>query len=299
MEENKDGLSRRNFLMNGSAAMGALGLAAGFGAGALMTPGKADAAIGAFYEPASLDVERVLHLGFYWYKKGPGCGHGSARALIQAFAEASAAEGQTATAWHDIPRNLYSWCNGGGPSSWGVLCGAVAGSVGVLNLLRNGTVVGSLGQAMFEWYVKQPFPGNLDSLPSGFDGGSGGLTGTSLPIPNAELRAQVVTDSPLCHISVSKWLAAAGVQHGQLDGQGRDLRSDRCAKVTAETAARAAFLYNEWKAGRNPAGWTKPAAMAGCFDCHDATGPAGLTNKSSATKMDCLPCHTEPVSGRK
>jgi hypothetical protein len=299
MEENKDGLSRRNFLVNGSAAIGALGLAAGFGAGSLVNPGDAHAAMGAFYKPASLDVERVRNLGFYWYKQGPGCGHGSARALIQAFAEASELEGQTATAWHDIPRNLYSWCNGGGPSSWGVLCGALGGSVGVLNLIDSGALVASLGQAMFEWYVKQPFPGDLDSFPAGLTSdGKAALTAVNLPIPLANVKAQVVPDSVLCHISVSKWLAAAGVYHGQVEG-GHDLRADRCAKVTGETAAHAAFLYNEWKAGRNPAGWTKPAAMAGCFDCHDVSGPATLTNKSAATKMDCLPCHSEPVSGRK
>ena len=295
MEEKKDGLSRRGFLVNGSAAIGALGLAAGFGAGSLINPSKAHAAM-TFPQPAALNVDRVRDLGFYWYKKGPGCGHGSGRALIQGFAEACVDQGLDPAGWNEIPRNLYSWCNGGGPASWGALCGSIAGAVGVLTLIGRQN---DLGQAVFEWYVANPFPGNLDSYPAGFDGGSGALTASTLPIPNAELRAQVATDSPLCHVSVSKWMAAAGVFHGQKDNLDRDIRSDRCAKVTAETAAHAAFLYNQWKTQTPIAGWTKPAAMAGCFDCHDASGPATLTNKSSATKMDCLPCHTEQVSGRK
>lgn len=298
MEEKKEGLSRRNFLVKGSVAMGALGLAAGFSAGSLINPDKAHAAMGTFYQPASLDVKRVRDLGFYWYKQGPGCGHGSARALIQAFAEASAAEGQTATGWHDIPRNLYAWCNGGGPANWGVLCGAIAGAVGVMTLIGRQN---DIGQAIFEWYVKQPFPGDLDNFDATIDSdGKGTLGSLVLPIPFAETRARLATDSPLCHVSVSKWMAAAGVYHGQKDSLTRDIRSDRCAKVTAETAAQAAYLYNEYKAGRTPAAWTKPEAMGGCFDCHDVTSTkTTLTNKSAATKMDCLPCHTEPISGRK
>lgn len=302
MEETKDGLTRRSFL--GTTAIGAIGLAAaGFGAGAIINPKEAHAAALVFPQPTALDVEKIRNLGYYWYKKGPGCGHGSARALIQGFHEACVAQGIDPGAWADLPRNLYAWCNGGGPNSWGALCGSIAGSVGVLNLIMvpSGAstvpLVNILGSSVYEWYVKQSFPlANLDAYPAGFDGGSGA---TAAPIPDGEVKGHAVSDSPLCHISVSKWLAAAGVQHGQLDSLGRDMRSDRCAKVTADTAAYTAFLYNEYKAGRSPAAWAKPAAMAGCFDCHDPAGTTGVTNKSSATKMDCLPCHTEPVSGRK
>jgi len=317
MEDSKNALSRRHFLTKGSAAVGALGFVA-MSAGSLLNPREAQAAVLTFPQPASLDVARIRDLGFYWYKKGPGCGHGSARALIQGFAEACAYEGIEPAGWNDINRNLYAWCNSGGPGGFGVLCGSIAGAVGVMNLIGRQN---DIGRAIFEWYVKEPFPGNLDTLTSSFDGsatynglvntghgasGSGALGSASVPIPFSETRANVPTDSPLCHVSVSKWMAAAGVKHGEKDVQGRDIRSDRCAKVTAQTAEYAAFLYNEFKAGRSPAAWAKPAAMASCYDCHDTNGTTlgaandpPLSNRSTQTKMDCLPCHTDPVSGRK
>jgi hypothetical protein len=319
MEENetKNGLTRRSFL--GSTAVGAIGLAAaGFTAGSLINPREAQAAVLTFPQPLVLDVERIRDLGYYWYKKGPGCGHGSGRALIQGFSEACSLQGLAPAGWDDINRNLYAWCNSGGPGGFGALCGSIAGAVGVMNLIGRQNDV---GRAVFEWYVKQPFPGNLDSLTASFDGsaitvlngtvntghgaGSTGPLGTAgVPIPFAENGVQVVTDSPLCHVSVSKWMAAAGVKHGELDAQGRDLRGDRCAKVTAETAAEAARLYNLFKSTGSIPGWVKPAAMAGCYDCHDTNGTTlaanpPLSNRSTQTKMDCLPCHTEQVSGRK
>lgn len=295
MEETKN-VSRRNFLISGTAAVGALGLA--MSAGSLIMPREAQAATLTFPQPTALDVERVRDLAYYWYKKGPGCGHGSGRGLIQGFEEACIAEGLAPAGWSDIPRNLYAWCNGGGPGNWGTLCGSIAGAVGVMTLIGR---QGDIGQKVFEWYVQQNFPSaNFDDLASGFDGGSGGLTAGMMPIPSSEVKGQAVSDSPLCHVSVSKWMAAAGVFHGQTDPvTGKDFRSDRCAKVTGDTAAYAATLYNQYKAGGAIAGWVKPEAMASCYDCHDVAGTAGVTNKSSATKMDCLPCHTEPVSGRK
>jgi hypothetical protein len=271
-----------------------------------------------FPQPTVLDVARIRDLGFYWYKKGAGCGHGSGRALIQGFSEACTLQGLAPAGWDDVPRNLYAWCNSGGPGGFGVLCGSIAGAVGVMNLIGRQNDV---GRAVFEWYMKQPFPGDLDSLTGTFDGsavfvpggsintghgasGSGALGG-AVPIPFAENRAAIPTDSPLCHVSVSKWMAAAGVKHGELDSLGRDIRSDRCAKVTAETAAECARLYNLFKSAGSVAGWQKPAAMASCYDCHDTNGTTiaqaqpPLTNRSTQTKMDCLPCHTEQVSGRK
>jgi len=287
VEETKDGLTRRNFL--GSTAVGVL--AAGLTAGSLLSPREAHAAL--TFPHVALDVEKVREYGYYWYQKGPGCGHGSARALIQGFVEACNAAGQTATGWHELPRSLYAWSNGGGPSGWGTLCGAIAGSVGVLNLLG---LHGTLGPTVFEWYVQQNFPlATLDSW-SGVDAGAGTILA---PIKDADVKGHSIPDSPLCHVSVSKWLAAANSFLGEKNAAGQGLKEDRCGKVTGDTAAFTAYLLNEKLAGRNPAPWAKPAAMASCFDCHDPAGTAGVTSKTSQTKMDCLPCHTEPVSGRK
>ena len=299
-KETKDGLTRRSFLSN--TAVGAIGLAAaGFTAGSLINPREANAAnlaIGTTDFPhAALDVEKVRAYGYYCYHKLGGCGLGSSRALIQGFLDAHALAGTDPKGWAQIPLNLYQWGAGGGMGKWGTLCGSLAGSLGVLNLMD---LHGALGTAVMEWYVKQNFPLAYTTYDTSLDyAGKGTLFA---PIADADVKGHSVADSPLCHISVSKWVAAAHVKLGDknlpnVPTQG--LKEDRCSKVTADTAAYTAYLLNEKLAGRNPAAWAKPAAMAGCYDCHDTYGPAATTKKDAQTMMDCLPCHTETVSGRK
>ena len=306
MEENKSTVSRRSFLVNGTAAMGALGLALGVGTGSLVNPTEAVAAtpnIGTADFPLptiDIDVAKVRQYGFYCYQTYGGCGLGSARALLAGILDAHRIGGSDPKRWVDVPLNLYAWCNGGGAGGWGTLCGAVAGSAGVLNLMN---LHNSLASKVFEWYTQQNFPlANLDAyegtavFPELFPAE---VTGKA-PLDDALVKGHAVTDSPLCHVSVSKWLAAANVKLGDKHTDNvRGLKEDRCAKVTGDTAAYAAFLINEYRANRLPAAWGKPAAMAGCWDCHDYSGPATLTKKDAQTKMDCLPCHTEPTSGRK
>ena len=278
MEENetKNGLTRRSFLSN--TAVGAIGLAAaGLTAGSLLNPREVHAAtaIGTTDFPhIALDVEKVRQYGYYCYHKFGGCGAGSSRALIQGFLDAHTAAGSDPKGWAQIPLQLYAWGAGGGMGKWGTLCGSLAGSLGVLNLMN---LHGALGNAVMEWYVKQNFPlANLNEYDTSLAYG-GQLALAWAPIPDADVKGHSVSDSPLCHISVSKWVAAANVKLGDKNlplfpTQG--LKEDRCSKVTADTAAYTAFLLNEVLAGHNPAAWSKPAAMAGCFDCHDTYSPA-------------------------
>ena len=302
MEENetKNGLTRRSFL--GSTAVGAIGLAAaGFTAGSLINPREANAANPAIgttdFPHIALDVEKVRQYGYYCYFQFGGCGAGSSRALIQGFLDAHTAAGSDPKGWAQIPLQLYAWGAGGGMGTWGTLCGSLAGSLGVLNLMN---LHGVLGTEVMEWYTNQNFPlANLNAYDTSLAyGGKAALAWP--PIPDAQVKGHSVADSPLCHISVSKWVAAAGVKLGDKhNGTTQGLKEDRCAKVTADTAAYTAFLLNEKLAGRTPAAWAAQASMAGCYDCHDNKTTALFTKRDSQTMMDCVPCHTEPTSGRK
>ncbi|MGE5672586.1 MAG: C-GCAxxG-C-C family (seleno)protein [Mycobacterium leprae] len=298
MEEKKEGVTRRSFLSN--TAVGAIGLAAAsFTASSLINPREvhaANLAIGTTDFPQiPLDVEKIRQYGYFCYQKMGGCGLGSSRALIQGFLDAHAAAGSDPKGWAQIPLNLYQWGAGGGMGKWGTLCGALAGSLGVLNLMN---LHGELGTAVMQWYTKQNFPlANLDN----FDGNMvyGGFGPILAPIKDADVKGHSVSDSPLCHISVSKWVAAAGVKLGDKNALGQGLKEDRCGKVTADTAAYTAQLLNDKLAGKIAPVWSKPEAMAGCYDCHDTYSPSPATKKDAQTLMDCLPCHTETVSGRK
>lgn len=305
MEETKNGLTRRSFLS--SSALGIGVLAAGLTAGSLINPREAQAAnlgIGTTDFPHfALNVEQVRKYGYYCYFKFGGCGAGSSRALIQGFIDAAGSP-EAAKGWAQIPLQLYAWGAGGGMGSWGTLCGSLAGSMGVLNLMN---LHATLGHEVMEWYTNQNFPlANFEQSGAAFDPAMtyGGATALNFaPIPDASVAGHSVSDSPLCHISVSKWVAAAGVKLGDKNplNTAQGLKEDRCAKVTADTAAYTAQLLNAYLANPldKPAAWVRQDSMASCFDCHDSKSTSPLTRKDAQTQMSCTPCHTEPVSGRK
>ena len=159
--------------------------------------------------------------------------------------------------------------------------------VGVLNLMN---LHGTLGSQVFEWYVKQNFPLALQT----YNGEDLGLGTTVLPIPDVDVAGHSVPDSPLCHISVSKWLTAANTNLSVNLPDGRNLKKDRCAKVTGDTAAFTADLLNQYFS-------TNPTLRMGQTSRHGRLLrlPHSPSIKNVETKMSCTPCHTEPVSGRK
>lgn len=72
MEESKI-ISRRSFMKGSAGVIGAGALAVGVGAGSLIMPRKAHAALGYLPVPAaSLDVEEVRRLAWYHYFNSGG-----------------------------------------------------------------------------------------------------------------------------------------------------------------------------------------------------------------------------------
>jgi hypothetical protein len=116
-----------------------------------------------------------------------------------------------------------------GIAGWGTVCGALLGSTivtgfivppsGVGEQILNPTGVGNqILNELFQWYITSPLPVFEPDK------------------PRAEVGIQSVSKSPLCHISVGKWLKSAG----------KALRSpeqkERCARLSADVAMRTARL---------------------------------------------------------
>ncbi len=59
------------------------------------------------------------------------------------------------------------------------------------------------------------------------------------PRLNANL-VKTTSNSPLCHLSVGKWMKAANLPLGSPE------RKDRCARVAASTAYKLVEMLNEW-----------------------------------------------------
>lgn len=149
----------------------------------------------------------------------------------------------------------------GGQVGWGTICGSPAGANLVANMIIGPRIDGStaghqIASEMMEWYGKTELPIYMPKKPRVTD---------KLPT--------TVSNSPLCHISVGRWMKAANKPLGSPE------RKDRCARVAASTAYHLVELLNAWKEGAYEANVD--------FNCTQLHGITGQSN--------CADCHSGGV----
>jgi hypothetical protein len=100
----------------------------------------------------------------------------------------------------------------------------------------------------------------------------------------AKIQANIpktVAGSPLCHVSVGKWMKAANKELGSPE------RKDRCARLTGAMAFQTVTLLNQWKDGKYKTKGIIPAKGYGiqsqhnCTDCHGDKVPSPPAKKYS------------------
>ena len=149
----------------------------------------------------------------------------------------------------------------GGVSGWGTICGANAGSNIVTNLIIGPRTSGSedgmlMGSELMQYYASAAMPVYTPKEPK-----------IKADIP------KTVADSPLCHVSVGKWMKAANKELASPE------RKDRCARLTASMAYQVVTLLNEWKDGKYVTKGVIPAKGYGiqsqhnCTECHGTNVP--------------------------
>ena len=248
---------RRNFLKNlGLLATGAV---VATGVGSLINPQIASATALALPWPyATLDTAVIRKRAYDNYWIG-GCMYASTKALLDTLYETAGAP------WDSIPADMFKYGKGG-TFNWGTLCGALNGSLYIMNL-ATGTSVDQLGNELIGWYTTNPFPSKIMDSYARF----------------TRVR-QTVSDSPLCHLSVGKWCEAT---HNEINS---DNKKDRCAKVAADTAAKAAELMNAWKAGTFKGVYVASPEFASCLPCHNGA-TSQLDNEQGLA--NCTVCHND------
>lgn len=161
----------------------------------------------------------------------------------------------------------------GGVAGWGTVCGSNAGANVVSNLIIGPRIAGpdcehghSIGSDMMEWYSKTKLPVFSPKTPKQ---------------PTAII--QTVSESPLCHISVGKWMAESGFPLGSPE------RKDRCARVAASVAYKLVEDLNAWKDGTyEPHSTWAPGKEFGitgqqnCTECHGKDVPTPPKAKPKA-----------------
>jgi hypothetical protein len=102
---------------------------------------------------------------------------------------------------------------------------------------------------------------------------------TTMPVfepraPKATFKHKTVSDSPICHISVGKWMKAEGKPLSSPE------RRDRCARLSASVAQKSAMMLNDWAAGKYKPAYTAKQSAGGinsqnnCMECHGTDVPS-------------------------
>ncbi len=146
----------------------------------------------------------------------------------------------------------------GGQVGWGTICGSTAGASIVANCIIGPRVAGApeghqIAADIMQWYSE-----------------------TALPVympKNPKVKDKIITtisDSPLCHLSVGKWMKASGHPLNSAE------RKDRCARVSASIAYRLVELLNDWQDGDYESdvdtSCAKEFGITGQFNCSDCHG---------------------------
>ena len=146
----------------------------------------------------------------------------------------------------------------GGQVGWGTICGSNAGANMVANLIVGPRIAGAteghlMSEDVMQWYSDTALPVYVPQKPKQ---------------PGAIV--QTTSESPLCHVSVGKWMKAAGKPIGSPE------RKDRCARVAASTAFHLVTMLNDWKDGKYAAKSThapvKDFGITGQFNCMECHG---------------------------
>ncbi|MGC9109426.1 MAG: C-GCAxxG-C-C family (seleno)protein [Caldimicrobium sp.] len=150
-----------------------------------------------------------------------------------------------------------------GVAGWGTLCGPLAGAAVVANCICGPKISGSeagyiITNNLIDWYANTALP----------------VYKPKNPKANKEGIVQTTSNSPLCHISVGKWMKATGYAFASPE------RRDRCARVAASVAYQLVLMLNAWKDGEfnEKMKWT-PArdfgilAQQNCLECHGSNVP--------------------------
>lgn len=182
--------------------------------------------------------------------------------------------------WDEIPIGPTSWFvyGGGGVGGSGSLCGVPNGVCLVLNMCGQH----SLASKVMDYYSWTPFP--TDAVDLAYDPDTW-HSSKQVPIP-LEYLEPTVAESPLCHVSISKYCAAMGVTLAETDGQGNVYKNDRCAKIACDVAAFALELMQ----GVSYTAHGPSNATATCMTCHNSSATSVIP--ATQGNMECAGCHT-------
>ncbi len=238
-----EGISRRGLLVGASAALIATG---GFSLASNALASKKGARYPWPYE--QLDPDRAAEIAYQnWY--GNYCAYASASGILEQLKE------KVGEPYTILPIDIIRFAHGG-VVGWGTLCGTMAGA-GIAASLAAGHDGDEMINDLLNYYATTELPIYQPKNPK-----------------LAEAPMKNKSDSPLCHISVGKWMKKTG--HAFKSPE----RKDRCARVAADVSRKMVMMLNDYHKGKFEAkhyghiGTYNMTAQDNCTSCHTDKVPS-------------------------
>ncbi len=248
-------ISRRRLLINaGAAAVGAAGFWA-LTSSKLGLVNTAEAKEGPTekwpWPYVKLDPDKTAEIAYNeWYRVF--CGAAVINAVFSQLRE------KVGEPYKSFPVDAFVFLEGG-MAGWGTVCGSNAGANIVSNVIIGPRIAGpdcehghTVGSDMMDWYANTALPTYQPKEPK-----------------HKTAIIQTTSNSPLCHISVGKWMQKSGFSLGSAE------RKDRCARVAASVTHKLVLDLNDWRDGKfKPKSTWKPGGTVGitgqqnCTECH-------------------------------
>ena len=173
--------------------------------------------------------------------------------------------------YNTFPFSCMEFCKSATGDSGGT-CGCLTAGAQVISLFYPRKIAVPLQQQLFRWYeatalpIFKPAPG-------------------STKIDGDMVASQ--SDSILCHISVARWCNKSGFASGSGE------RSERCGRITADTAVKTAeLIFAQMDGTFKPVlGVSELQKSCTVEGCHGPTKDK-FANTALKGRMDCAPCHT-------
>ena len=218
----------------------------------------------------NLDTELVRKKGHAEFYEGDCC-YGAFAGVVGVLQES------VGFPFTQIPTKMMEF-GAGGVAGWGTTCGSLIGASAAINLVTDKDTAKKLVDQLLTWYTQTPFPSensnqyavNHEFLVAEYK--------SDLELP------QSVSNSPLCHVSVTEWCQASGIASGAKE------RGERCARLTGDVAAKAVELLNANLAGTFSPVFTLSEETQGCMTCH-TKGENFAMGQFTQGRMECTSCH--------
>lgn len=260
-------IKRREWLTRGGLFVG--GMLAGGGSAIRSSEKDSDAEEEFVWNYEPLDSRAAAEEAYRLYAEG-SCMFACFRAVVEGVGrirkEKNPAEGAR---WESFPYYMMTYGRGG-VHDCGSLCGILNGCAAAISLfVRTRSDAAGLTRELFDWYEASELP---------------------IFVPGETKFGEIepsISDSPLCHISVSRWIQASGSEVES------PRRKERCKRLVGDGVIKTVELLNRYFLSRREgtdcpfAAPNEPAAS--CMECHSPKGRSPDVN----ARMNCSVCHEE------